>query len=43
MGAEMAQGLALTGHFLNKGLQAVLHDRPLPDARARLIEMLARA
>jgi DNA repair protein RecO (recombination protein O) len=42
MGAELAQGLALTGHFLNKGLQAVLFDRPLPQARARLIEMLAR-
>ena len=43
MGREMVQGLALTGHFLNRGLQAVLHDRPLPEARARLIEMLARA
>ncbi len=41
-GQELVQGLALTGHFLNKGLQAVLHDRPLPDARARLIAMLAR-
>lgn len=43
MGREMAQGLALTGHFLHKGLQAVLHDRPLPEARARLIEMFAKA
>lgn len=41
-GHEMAQGLALTGHFLNKGLRAVLFDRPLPQARARLIEMLAK-
>ena len=41
-GAELAQGLALTGHFLAKGLQAVLHDRPLPTARARLLLMLAR-
>ena len=40
MGQELAQGLALTGHFLNKGLQAVLFDKPLPDARARLIAML---
>ena len=39
---ELAQGLALTGHFLNRGLHAVLHDRPLPEARARLIQMLAR-
>ena len=41
-GAELAAGLALTGHFLNRGLQAVLFDKPLPDARARLIDMLAR-
>ena len=41
MGQELAQGLALTGHFLNKGLQAVLFDKPLPDARARLIAMLS--
>jgi DNA repair protein RecO (recombination protein O) len=41
-GAELVQGLALTGHFLNKGLQAVLFDRPLPEARTRLIDMLAR-
>ena len=39
-GDELRQGLALTGHFLNRGLQAVLFDRPLPEARARLIEML---
>ena len=42
-GVELAQGLDLTGHFLNRGLQAVLHDRPLPEARGRLIAMLARA
>lgn len=42
-GGELASGLALTGHFLNRGLQAVLHDRPLPEARARLIQMLTRA
>ena len=39
---EMAQGLALTGHFLQRGLEAVLNGRPLPQARARLIERLAR-
>jgi DNA repair protein RecO (recombination protein O) len=41
--AELVQGLALTGHFLNRGLQAVLFDKPLPEARGRLIEMLAKA
>jgi DNA repair protein RecO (recombination protein O) len=40
---ELAQGLALTGHFLNRGMQAVLHDKPLPEARGRLIAMLAKA
>ncbi len=39
---ELVQGLALTGHFLNRGLQAVLFDKPLPEARARLIQMLSR-
>ncbi len=42
-GRDMAQGLALTGHFLNRGLQAVLFDRPLPEARGRLVAMLAKA
>ena len=41
-GAEMVQGMALTGHFLNRGLQAVLGDRPLPEARGRLLAMLGR-
>ncbi len=40
--SEMAQGLALTGHFLNRGLQAVLFDKPLPAARGHLIALLAR-
>ena len=39
---DLVQGLELTGHFLNRGLQAVLFDRPLPEARGRLIEMLGR-
>jgi DNA repair protein RecO (recombination protein O) len=41
-GPELAQGLVLTGHFLNHGLQAVLSGQPMPDARLRLIEMLTR-
>lgn len=43
MGQELSQGLAITGHFLNRGLQAVLGDKPLPLARARLLDMLALA
>lgn len=41
-GVELQQGLALTGFFLNKGLEPVLHGRPMPEARARLLEALAR-
>ncbi len=33
---EIAQGLALTGHFLQQGLAPVREDRPLPEARLRL-------
>ena len=40
-GAVVA-GLALTGHFLDRGLRPVLHDRPLPEARARFLDLLAR-
>lgn len=36
------QGLRLTGHFLDRGLRPVLQDHPLPEARARLVELLAR-
>lgn len=39
---DIAQGLVITGHFLLRGLGPVLGDRPLPEARARLIGMLAR-
>lgn len=39
---ELAQGLAITGHFLARELAPVLNDRPLPEARARLVEMLGR-
>lgn len=40
--AEMAEGLALTGHFLNRCLEPLLNGRPLPEARNRLIALLAR-
>lgn len=36
--AEVAEGLTLTTHFLTRALP----DRPLPDARARLIDQLSR-
>ena len=41
-GAELAQGLAITGHFLARGLAPVMAGRGLPAARARLIELLMR-
>lgn len=34
---DLAAGLALTGHFLRKGLAPVLDGRDLPEARARLV------
>lgn len=40
--AELAQGLAITGHFLTRELAPLLNDRPLPEARARLVAMLGR-
>ena len=43
LGAELVQGLAVTGHFLNRGLESILNGRSLPEARARLMDMLARA
>lgn len=39
---EIAQGLALTGHFLGRELSPILNGRPLPEARARLADLLAR-
>lgn len=39
---EIQQGLALTGFFLNQHLAAELGTRPLPAARARLVEALTR-
>jgi DNA repair protein RecO (recombination protein O) len=38
--ADVAQGLAITGHFLARELAPVLGERMLPDARRRLVEML---
>jgi len=35
-------GLRLTGFFLDRGLRPVLHDRPLPQARSRLVDLLSR-
>jgi DNA repair protein RecO (recombination protein O) len=39
---ELAQGFALTAHFLNRGLEPLLNGKPLPEARARLIGMLPK-
>ena len=35
-------GLRLTGFFLDRELRPVLNDRPLPEARARLVDLIAR-
>lgn len=40
--AEVLEGLRTTGHFLHRRLAPALGDRPLPSARARLIDALAR-
>jgi DNA repair protein RecO (recombination protein O) len=40
--AGLAAGLRLTGHFLHRGLAADPGARPLPEARARLVDLLAR-
>jgi DNA repair protein RecO (recombination protein O) len=39
---EIAQGLQLTGVFLNRGLMPILGDKTLPAARGRLLANLAR-
>lgn len=39
---EIAQGLAITGHFLARELAEVLGGKPLPEARMRLITLLAK-
>lgn len=38
---ELAQGFAVTGHFLQRSLEPILQGRILPAARARLINLLA--
>jgi DNA repair protein RecO (recombination protein O) len=40
--AAVVTGLRLTGFFLDRELRPVLHDRPLPEARSRLVDLLAR-
>lgn len=40
--ADLALGLAITGHFLLRELTPVLNDRPLPEARSRLVDLLGR-
>lgn len=39
---DYAPAMALTGHFLEKGLAPVLAGRSLPEARRRLADLLAR-
>ncbi|KPP90565.1 MAG: DNA repair protein RecO [Rhodobacteraceae bacterium HLUCCA08] len=39
----LAQALAVTGHFLSHHLAPALGDRPLPEARQRLVDLLSRA
>ena len=41
-GTDIAQGLAITGYFLNRCLEPTLNGRPLPEARGRLVALLAR-
>jgi DNA repair protein RecO (recombination protein O) len=41
-GPDIAAALAVTGHFLGKRLFASLGDRPVPPARARLVDLIAR-
>lgn len=35
-------GLHLTGFFLDRELRPVLHDKPLPEARSRLVDLISR-
>jgi len=41
--AGLLQGLYLTGHFLTRELGSAPGTRPLPEARARLVGLLARS
>jgi DNA repair protein RecO (recombination protein O) len=38
----LLQGFRLTGFFLDRGLAPVLQGRPLPEARARLVDLVGR-
>lgn len=38
----LANAFRLTGHFLNRGLEPILQGRPLPEARARLTQVLTQ-
>jgi len=40
--AEIQQGLEVTGYFLANRLAPALGDRPVPEARARLVDILRR-
>lgn len=39
---ELSQGLEVTGHFLRTQVAPALGDRPIPPARARLLDLIAR-
>ncbi|MEL6643112.1 MAG: DNA repair protein RecO [Pseudomonadota bacterium] len=41
--SEIAEGLRTTGHFLQTQLAHSLGDRPLPEARARFVDLVRRA
>ena len=41
--ADILEGLGVTGHFLRTRLAPALGDRPVPEARARLVDALRRA
>lgn len=41
--AGVVEGLTTTGHFLTYGLAHALGDKPLPEARARLVDRLSRS
>lgn len=40
--ADLLQGLSVTGHFLSGNLAKALGDKPLPAARQRFVDRLAR-
>ncbi len=40
---ELLDGLKVTGHFLTTWLAPALGNKPVPDSRARLIDLLGRA